>query len=249
MITDPFFYLCAIPAVILFGIAKGGFGGTLSLLAVPLLSLAVPPPQAAAIMLPILCTMDLVAVKKYWGQWDINHLRRLLPASVIGITMGALTFSHLPEAGIRILIGATALLFVLQRLTQRWRSSSKSTPSWSATLWGSIAGFTSFGIHAGGPPLSIYLLQQKLSPKIYMGTSSAFFIATNYLKLIPYSLLGQFSTANLETSLALLPIAPLGVLLGYWLLERIQPALFYRIIMIFLFFTGLKLITEGLQQW
>lgn len=40
IITDPFFYLAAIPAVILMGLAKGGFAG-LGLIAIPLMALVV----------------------------------------------------------------------------------------------------------------------------------------------------------------------------------------------------------------
>ena len=46
-ISDPHFYMFAIPAVLLVGLAKGGFGGPLSLLGVPLMSLTIAPVQAA----------------------------------------------------------------------------------------------------------------------------------------------------------------------------------------------------------
>ena len=53
VITDPLFYLRAIPAVTFLGLSKGGFAG-LGMLATPLLALIVPPLEAAAILLPIL---------------------------------------------------------------------------------------------------------------------------------------------------------------------------------------------------
>jgi len=40
VISDPLFYLAAIPAVFLMGLAKGGFAG-LGLIAIPLLALVV----------------------------------------------------------------------------------------------------------------------------------------------------------------------------------------------------------------
>jgi uncharacterized membrane protein YfcA len=70
LITDPWFYVAAIPAVLLFGIAKGGFGGGLGVLAVPLMALVVSPLQAAAVLLPILCLMDLVGLWAYRGRSD-----------------------------------------------------------------------------------------------------------------------------------------------------------------------------------
>ena len=52
MIDDPWFYAAAIPAIFVLGLAKGGFG-SVGLLVIPILSLAVSPVQAAGITLPI----------------------------------------------------------------------------------------------------------------------------------------------------------------------------------------------------
>ncbi len=54
IITDPFFYGVAIPAVLLLGISKSGFGAGFGSLAVPIMALAVSVPQAAAVLMPVL---------------------------------------------------------------------------------------------------------------------------------------------------------------------------------------------------
>ncbi len=61
LITDPVFYLAAIPAVTFLGLSKGGFAGV-GLMATPLLALVLPPLQAAAILLPILLLQDVISV-------------------------------------------------------------------------------------------------------------------------------------------------------------------------------------------
>jgi uncharacterized membrane protein YfcA len=61
IISDPIFYLTAIPAVTFLGLSKGGFSGV-GLLATPLLALVLPPLQAAAILLPILILQDVISV-------------------------------------------------------------------------------------------------------------------------------------------------------------------------------------------
>jgi hypothetical protein len=63
------FYPVAVFAILLTGIAKGGFGGGSGGVAVPLMSIYIAPPEAAAIMLPILCAMDLFGVHAYRGLW------------------------------------------------------------------------------------------------------------------------------------------------------------------------------------
>lgn len=61
MLTDWYFYALAIPAVALIGLAKGGFAG-MGALSLPMLTFAIDPVRAAAILLPILIVQDLVGV-------------------------------------------------------------------------------------------------------------------------------------------------------------------------------------------
>jgi uncharacterized membrane protein YfcA len=66
------------------------------------------------------------------------------------------------------------------------------------------------------------------------------------VKLVPYALLGQLNVANLETALVLLPIAPVGVLLGIWLHKRVPERLFYIVVYACIFVAGVKLIYDAL---
>lgn len=246
MITDPLFYLLAIPAILLAGISKGGFGGGLGVLAVPLMALAIDPIVAAAIMLPILCSMDLMGIKKYWKQWDKQQILLLVPAAIVGIFIGYLSFNYLESSYVRLMVGVVAIGFALHYWFKQ-HLQPKSTNTWAGRFWGSIAGFTSFVSHAGGPPVNIYLLPLKL-PKIrYQATTVLFFTLINYIKLLPYALVGQFSSENLTTSFLLLPLAFLGMKLGFYLHHRVSESLFYRLTYILLFITGCKLLWDGVS--
>ena len=77
-----------------------------------------------------------------------------------------------------------------------------------------IAGFTSFSVHAGGPPLQIALLPQKLDPKLYAATTVVFFTFVNLIKVFPYYWLDQFTQEVLWTALILAPVGPFAVRLG-----------------------------------
>ena len=245
--SDPLFYAVAIPAILLVGISKGGFGGGVGLIGTPMVALVTTPTRAAAILLPILCAMDIVGVAAYRRSWDPVNLRILVPASVFGILLGTATFRFLDENLIRLLIGLLALAFVLRYWLVRTPAVAPATPSRrSGSLWGTLAGFTSFVAHAGGPPLSVYLLPQQMDKTLFVGTTVIYFAIVNYVKLIPYSLLGQFSGANLVTSLLLSPLAPLGMWLGIWLHRRIEEKLFYQSVYLMLSVVGLKLLYDGL---
>ena len=91
MIVDPYFYLAATVAVLIVGMAKGGFGGGIAVVGVPLMAMVVSPFQAAAVMLPILMVMDVLAMRAYWGRWDWRNLRILLPAAMLGTLLGFVT--------------------------------------------------------------------------------------------------------------------------------------------------------------
>jgi uncharacterized membrane protein YfcA len=246
LISDPLFYAVVIPAILLMGISKGGFGGGVGLIATPMVALVTTPTRAAAILLPILCAMDVVGVIAYRRSWDPVNMRILLPGSVVGILLGTATFRFLDESLIRLLLGALALGFVLRYWLARTPQQQPTAPSRRAgSFWAAVSGFTSFVAHAGGPPLSVYLLPQNMDKTLFVGTTVVYFTFVNYLKLIPYSLLGQFSGENLLTSLVLSPLAPLGMWLGIWLHRRIDEKLFYQAIYLMLAAVGVKLLYDG----
>ena len=248
MIDIPIFYPIAIIAVLIVGISKSGFGGGLGVLAVPLMSLIIPPPQAAAILLPLLCFMDLFTIWHYRKNWDKRNILILLPAAILGIFIGAEFFHYLSDDHIRILVGFLAVIFVLNFFVKHSSTKKTNASVPQGILWGSVAGFTSFGVHAGGPPINIYLLPQQMQKSLFVGTTVVFFMVLNYIKLVPYAYLGQLHVGNLTTSLILAPLAPLGVWLGIKLHHKVNEKLFYNLCYGFLFVTGLKLLYDGFSN-
>lgn len=246
LVADPLFYAVAIPAVLLTGISKGGFGSALGGIGVPMMALAISPVHAAAILLPVLCLMDMVGLRVYFGKWDPVNLKIMLPGALLGILAGALTFGALSEDGIRLLIGGIAVAFTLNNWLGLAARQGPAAPSRiKGTFWSGVSGLTSFLAHAGGPPVMVYMLPQRMDKVRYVATVSVFFAFVNAIKLIPYAWLGQLSTDNLATSLVLAPLVPLGVKLGMWLQDRVNMVWFYRISQICLFATGLQLIYQG----
>jgi uncharacterized membrane protein YfcA len=250
LISDPLFYVLAVPVVLLVGVGKGGFGGGIGMVAVPFLSFVMPLPQAAAILLPILCVMDLFALGAYRGQYSVPNLKRLMPAGLVGIAAGGLAFGALDERWLRVVVGAIAVAFAMQWVLGVFRlkgrePEARKPGAVSGAFWGAAGGFTSTLAHAGGPPVAVYLLPQRLPPTVFVGTTVVVFTMFNYVKLIPYGLLGQLSLENLATSFLLLPLAPLGIKLGRWLHDRVNEGLFYRLVYGLLLLTGLKLVSEG----
>ncbi len=246
MITDPFFFAVAVPAVLVMGISKGGFGSGLGLMATPLVALAVPTSQAAAIMLPILLVMDATGLLAYRGTFHRTNLGLLLAGGVTGIALGALTFRFFSEALIRTVLGAMALVFVAHRMRAGGTLAPAVSPSKAKGLfWSTLSGLASTIAHAGGPPLSVYLLPQKLDKAVLVGTTVIFFAVINAVKVVPYFWLGLFDSRNLLTSLVLAPLAPLGIVAGVWLMRRLSQDIFYRVAYAMLAIVGMKLLWDG----
>jgi len=250
LITDPIFYLAAVPAVILFGIAKGGFGSGLGVLAVPVIAMVVSPVQAAAILLPILCVMDLVGLWAYRGKWVWPELRILLPASLLGIFAGTLLFEYMSPARLRLLLGVVAVAFTMHHYLQSYLNKVTEQKLFGPALGmgaATVAGFTSFIAHAGGPPITMYLLRRGINRTQFVATTVVFFAVVNYVKLVPYAWLGQFDASNLRTSLVLAPLAPVGMGMGIWLHHRVTDRFFFKVAYTMLFVVGLKLMFDGIN--
>ena len=245
MIEEPLFYVVAVVAILITGIAKSGFGGGLGVLAVPLMALFIPPVQAAAILLPILCLMDLINIWHYRKLWDRKNISILLPAGLAGVLIGTFTFRYLTDAHIRIIVGVIAVVFALYFFRKNDQVAPRGPDRARGTFWGVIAGFVSFGVHAGGPPANVYLLPQRLDKSIFVGTLVVLFTTLNFVKLVPYAMLGQLSADNISTSLLLTPLAPLGVWLGLRLHKVVSEKWFYPVCYVLLLITGIKLLYDG----
>ena len=245
MIADPLFYAAAIPAILLMGISKGGFGSGAGLFATPLMALTVPIPQAAAIMLPILLAMDVTGLWAYRGRYSAENLKLILVGGMAGIGIGTLTFRYFDEAWIRVLLGAMSLAFVVHRYARRGVMSPSPRSLPRGLFWSAASGLTSTIAHAGGPPLSVYLLPQRLEKSVLVGTTVIFFAAVNLAKVVPYAWLGLFDARNLATSAVLVPLAPVGIWLGVRIMRRLREETFYRVCYAILLVVGAKLLWDG----
>ena len=245
LITDPFFYAVAIPAVLLLGISKSGFGAGFGSLAVPLLALSVTVPQAAAILMPVLLLVDVLGLAAFRREFDSALLRFLIPLGLVGTVLGTLLFKVLDTHVVAGIVGACTLLFLAQRLLFPPRADSRPAPKWVGALLTVTSGFTSFVAHAGSPPLNAYVIPMRLTPLVFSATMAVFYFVINLSKWIPYAWLGLLDARNMATSVVLLLPAALGVWLGVRIARRINPGLFYRLIYVGMFLTGSKLLWDA----
>lgn len=241
-------YWLAPVAVLIAGLSKGGFGGGAGFVASPLIALALPPAQAVAIMLPLLMLMDVTGLRAFWRRWDWSEVKPVVIGSLPGMALGWSIFAHADPNVVKLLIGGLALGFGLFQIAQSRGWGPKGGGSRRAGLfWGGIAGFTSFVIHAGGPPTAIHFLSRGLEKTTYQASTVLIFWFINLVKVIPYAQLGLFTEETLTISAWLAPVAFGGMLLGVWGHRRLPQGVYFAMVRVMLLGTGAKLCWDGLS--
>jgi len=241
------FWITAVLAVILVGIAKAGFGGGVGVIATPLMALTIPVADAAALLLPLLIIIDMLSIRYYWGRYHRHSIKILLPFALVGIGVGALLFSTFSdnERVLKVGIGILSVAFVIWRAVQKvvlGALEERPLSDNAGRVLGALAGFTSTLAHAGGPPVAIYMLPQNLPRDLFVGTTVLFFTVVNLVKLVPYGALGLLEVGNLLTILILSPFCYIGVRLGLYLNGRFTDTWFNRVVYTLLLLTGTQLI-------
>jgi uncharacterized membrane protein YfcA len=245
MTTDPIACLAASVAVACLGLSKGGFIG-FGLVATPLLALAIPPIEAAAILLPIMLAQDVFSAWSFRHEWDYRTLSVMLPGSLFGIALAWVLASYLNEALVRLAVGTVGISFA----TSHWIGLKTTTQnSTSGLFWGMVAGLTGTLANAGGPPFLVYALSQDLAKMTFVGTMAIFFLVLNATKLVPFFALGQLSNQSLATSVLFLPLAILANLVAIRLVRRIPSSTFYRVSYGLVLAVSIGLIWQGIAQY
>lgn len=248
LLSDPAVLAGCIFAVILVGMAKGGFSG-LGALGTPVAALVLPPSVAAAILLPILIVQDVVSVwsfRHYWDKWIIGWM---LPGAAIGVGIGWAIAASIDEKPMMAVLGAITLVFGLYRLwvERGGRVAAASTsPGWVGGLFGVATGFTSQVAHAGGPPFQMWVTPRKLPHLTYAGTNAILFAAINWIKVPSYMALGIFTKDVLIAAALLIPLAIITTLVSVRIVRTLRPERFYTIIYVLMILLGVKLIGDAL---
>jgi uncharacterized membrane protein YfcA len=244
---DPLFYIVATLAVVLVGVAKGGFAG-LGAASMPILVLVMDPIRAAAMLLPILLVQDVVSVWAFRRDFHLPTLKLMLPGALVGVALGWWMATTVPVSAVRAMVGLIALAFGMYRIAQSMGFALKprgDLPLWLGTFWGGVSGFTSQVAHAGGPPFQVWALSRKLPHTMFIGTSSLFFAALNWLKVPAYAALGQFTWDNMKLTLIFMPVAIASTFAGVWLVRRLSPARFNIAINVLMIAVGGELLRSS----
>jgi uncharacterized membrane protein YfcA len=244
IVTDPLFYLLAIPAITILGLGKGGFSGV-GMISTPMMALAIPPLQAAAIVQPILIVQDVISAWVYRRDFDRWNLQVLLIGGTLGVGAAWFLARYLTDAHVRIMVGVIGVVFVLYTWFGRVPAEPKKPRAAAGVFWGAMTGITSTLAQAGAPPFQVFMLPQRLPKMTLVSTTIIFYAVLNWMKAAAYLALGQFTMETLLTSALLLPLAIATNFVGIWLVRRVPNETFYKIAYALMFLISLELIRSG----
>ena len=243
---DISYYLIVSFSILLFAISKSGFsGGGLALISVTVLSITYGPLKAIAILMPMLIICDAIAAFLNRKYYDHSAVWSIAPFSLLGV-IATILFKFINLSLISIFIGSISLAYVVFNYLLT-KSKIKKIPFYgSKTIWGTLAGFTSFVLHSGGLPMNIYFMSI-YDRKVQFVAGLVFSMALiNLFKLIPYFYLDILSFKSLLSYLLFSPIAVIGVILGHWMNSKLSDKSFFTIINFFIVVASLRLIYLGI---
>ena len=249
-LPSPFVFAVALAGVFLISFMKGAFGGGFAIVGIPLLSLAMDPIAAGALLAPLFVVMDLTALR-FWrpSTWSRVDLAMLLPALVVGIVLGYFALRDLDRHAVEIVMGVVTLAFAALWFIGGGEIKPRPRSTIKATLAGLSSGVTTMVAHSGGPPLTMYLLPLGMSKALYAGTTSLFFTVGNLLKAGPWLVLATPSRSLWMLMALCVPAVPVGVWAGWRLHERLDQRALYRLCYAILVVTAAKLLWDGLAGY
>jgi len=211
---------------------------------VPLLSLIIPAQQAVGIVLPLLMFADVFAVYFYWKEWEKRYLLLLLIPGLIGVVFGTFILKDIDEQTLKRIIGGFTLIAVsFKILSDQLKSIQYKAHDWHGRLAGWAAGFASALANVGGPPITVYLLlQDNMTPRKFVGTSTLFFAIINWTKLPGFIGLGILDINKFLSVAWVLIIIPFAIYGARLIITRIDQKTFEWIMIIPLLALSISLI-------
>jgi uncharacterized membrane protein YfcA len=225
-------------------LSKGGLGGMLGALATPMMALVMPANQVLGLLLPFMLLADVFAVALHWRKWNGRLVWLLTPGAIIGVTTGTFFIANAPTNVLKIGLALISLVFVVYKIFEKrlLAAVQYKEHSWHGWLAGTAGGFASSLAHSGGPPISIYLMLQDVTPSVFIATAVLFFAILNWIKVPYYLYIHLFDFQRLWHLAWIAPIVPVGAWLGSWMAKKISKEVFDTIIVVLLTVTALLLI-------
>lgn len=220
-------------AAFIIGLSKAGLKG-IDMLNVTLMAIVFGGKASTGIVLPLLCSADIMAVVYYHrhAQWPLFW--KLIPWMMAGILVGVFTGKDLNEILFRKIMAIIIILAVIVMVTMELRKTT-AIPSnifFTATM-GLISGFTTMLGNLAGAFSNVYFLAMQLTKNDFIGTAAWVFLSMNFFKL-PFQVFywKNITPATLSTDILLLPALIIGFWAGLKIVARIKDDSYRKLVIV-----------------
>lgn len=218
---------------VLVGFSRTGVRGS-AFLAIPLFAQIFGGRSSAGLVLLILISGDLVAVRYYLRNTEWRLILRLAPSTLFGLGVGVLIGGRIDDQVFVIFLAVIVLVSAALLVWREFRGMPADLPKawWFAGLLGFLGGFTSMIGNAAGPIMNLYFLSMGLDRRRFVGTVAWFFFLMNITK-VPLHIVAwdSISLSSLLFALALLPAVLLGTGIGVFFVKKV-PERPFRLVML-----------------
>ncbi len=214
-----------------------GFAG--SLIALPILLLAVKLPDAIAFISIFYLFSSAFLVHKEWHNIDKATILRLTLTSVIGVILGIIVLTYSKPVMLQTGLGIFILLYVLYVLLGKTELVLGRKTNWA---FGVMGGFFSGVFSTGGPLYVISVKNSVQEAKSIRATMIGVLALVTVIRIPALSISGVLNFQHLKLSLIILPIFFLAQFLGTKLFSKINEVQFKKILLILLSLSGIALI-------
>jgi uncharacterized membrane protein YfcA len=237
--------LLGILAATLAGIAQSCLGFGLPLVLAPLALLVMPPTVAVpSVLLLSLLNTSLAALH---ARRDVRF-RLVLPlvvAGMVGFSTGVTTLLYADATLLRLAVGVFVALFSVA-LMSAWSHPLPENIRVVVAV-GLLSGFAGGATSIGGPPLALFLSNQRTPLRIFRANLLAFLFVMNAWGLLNNCYAGLITREVLTQAAIYLPGTLLGTIIGVLLAGRLPEALFRRVVLFFVLTTGTVLTIAALH--
>lgn len=223
------FFFCAL----LIGMSKTGVPN-IGTLTVPVFALLFGAKNSTGIVLPLLCTADLLAVIYYRKRFHRELVFKPMFWALLGLAT-ALVLGHLvPESGFRAMMAGCILLGIAAMFAagRAEKLEAITTSRWFAPFIGLALGFSTMIGNAAGPILTVYLLAMRLPKYAFVATGAWFIMILNYVKIpLQVFVWDNISISGILLDLTAVPFILLGGFLGIQVVN-VLPERQFKVLMV-----------------
>ncbi len=244
MPVDPTMLVLALIMLLAYtGEAMVGFGSTV--VGVTLGAHVWPIDSLVPVIVPLHVVVNGYVALRHRRHIDTDLLIwRILPFMGVGVLVGLAIFPLIRGPALQKIFAALVVVFTAREFVLLFAGSTarRSMAGTEIAVWQVLAGVI-HGIYATGGPLLVYSLTRRALPKAaFRSTLCAVWAVLNAILTATFILNGRIDAVSWKITLALLPVAPLGIFAGQWLHNKVSERLFRICICLLLFVSGMSLL-------